>query len=91
MLQKNYKFFKININNRIQIRKREEENNIEYDFIEKVHNYHDKWLIDSTDNCNICYLDGEDDFESNEKVKRKIVKSITIFINSLESRFNLVT
>ena len=76
---------------RIKKRGRSEEKEIPIDYIQTIHNYHDKWLIDSTDNCNICYLDGTDDFESNEKVKRKIVKSITVFINSLESRFNLVT
>ena len=76
---------------RIQKRGRIEEIKIPVDYIQTVHNYHDKWLVDSTDNCNICYLDGTGNFETNEKVKRKTVKSITVFINSLESRINLIT
>ena len=75
--------------NRIKKRSRDEESEIPIDYIQNVHNYHDNWLVGSNNNCNICYLDGKDDFINNEKHKRKIVKSITVFINSLESRFYL--
>lgn len=74
---------------RINKRARSEEENIPFEYIQNVHNYHDKWLLDNTKNCNICYLDGSDNFEKNEDAKKKIVKSITVFINSLESRHYL--
>ena len=77
--------------NRINKRDRVEERKIPIDYIQNVHRYHDDWLVDRKNNCNICYLDGTDDFQNNEKCKKKIVKNITIFINSLESRFNLTS
>jgi deoxyguanosine kinase len=76
---------------RINKRGRTEEKKIPIDYIQNVHKYHDNWLVEGTKNCNICYLDGTDDFQNNEKCKKKIVKSITVFINSLESRFNLTS
>lgn len=75
--------------NRIQKRSREEESDIPVKYIQNVHKYHDNWLVNNSHNCNICYLDGNEDFIENEKNKRKIVKSITVFINSLENRFYL--
>ena len=76
---------------RIKIRSRDEETDIPLSYIQNVHKYHDEWLVNDTNNCNICYLDGNNDFINNEKHKKKIVKSITVFINSLENRFYLPT
>ena len=77
--------------NRIKKRNRNEENNIPFEYVQNVHNYHDKWLVDNTKECNVCYLDGTDNFEKNEVDRKKIVKSITVFINSIESRNYLLT
>lgn len=74
---------------RIDGRGRQEEKEIPLDYIQTIHEYHDKWLVEGTKNSNICYIDGNDDFQNNEKVKKNIVKSISVFINSLESRFYL--
>ena len=75
--------------NRIIKRSRNEESDMPLNYIQNVHKYHDEWLVNSNNNCNICYLDGNEDFIDNEKNKKKIVKSITVFINSLENRFYL--
>lgn len=75
--------------NRINKRGRDEEKEIPIDYIQDVHKYHDDWLVNGTKNCNICYLDGTDDFQNNEKCKKNLVKSISVFINSIESRLNL--
>ena len=77
--------------NRIKKRSREEELDIPISYIQNVHRYHDEWLVNESNNCNVCYLDGSENFINIEKNKKKIVKSITVFINSLESRFYLPT
>ena len=75
--------------NRIIKRSRNEESNIPLEYIQNVHKYHDEWLVNQFNNSNLCYLDGNKDFIDDEKNKQNIVKSITVFINSLENRFYL--
>lgn len=79
----------LNAHERIIKRSRNEESDIPLNYIQNVHKYHDEWLVNKYNNCNICYLDGNEDFIDNEKNKTKIVKSITVFINSIENRFYL--
>lgn len=71
--------------NRIQLRNRPEEKSISYDYLQTIHNYHDRWLVDEN-NSNICYLNGTDDFLNNKEIKNNIIKSINVFIHSLQSR-----
>lgn len=48
--------------NRVKKRSRTGENNIPIDYLTKVHNYHQEWLINSSE-CPITLLDGESDRE----------------------------
>lgn len=73
---------------RILKRGRVEESDLKYEYIQTIHNYHDKWLVDGN-NCNICYLNGKDDFLNNKEIKNNIIKSISVFIHSLQSRLEL--
>ena len=73
---------------RIQKRGRPEEINLNYDYLQTIHNYHDRWLVDQN-NSNICYLNGTDDFLNNKDIKNNIIKSIGVFIHSLQSRLEL--
>lgn len=75
---------------RIQIRNRPEEKSISYEYLQTIHNYHDKWLVDGN-NANICYLNGTDDFLNNKDIKNNIIKSISVFIHSLQSRLEFFT
>ena len=66
--------------NRIQIRKREEENNIKYDYIEKVHNYHDEWISDTKSK--ICIVDGNKEFKDDLNNQSIILSRIREFIDN---------
>ena len=74
---------------RIKKRSRCEEKNIPIDYIQTVHQYHDNWLLERSLDCNVCYIDNKNNLIDDEKTKKKVIKSITVFINSLESRLNI--
>ena len=69
--------------NRIQKRSRIEENTIEKSYIQLVHKYHDNWLSYNNNNYNICYLNGNEEFECNDKILDKYINKILTFIKTL--------
>jgi deoxyadenosine/deoxycytidine kinase len=67
---------------RIKKRGRKEELTIEFEYIKKLSEYHDKWLLNSP-NCNVLVLDCNNDFENNKEIFNDFVEKIKIFIKSL--------
>lgn len=64
--------------NRIKKRGRIQEQKIEFDYINKLHDYHDKWLLNS--NNNVLVLDCDNDFENDENIFNNFVEKIKEFI-----------
>jgi deoxyguanosine kinase len=65
--------------NRIKIRKRKEEEEIKYDYIKSLHDYHDEWI--SSTNRKVCLINGDKDFYNNLKNQSKILLQIRKFID----------
>lgn len=69
---------------RIQKRGRKEEMDIPFDYIEKVHNYHEIWLnVCSSSNDNILILDCNIDFENNIDYQNEIIKKVQLWISEI--------
>ena len=66
--------------NRVKIRSRTEENLIPIEYLEKIHKYHDEWLIN---NNNVIVIDVNNDFENNEKELEIIINKISEFIDKI--------
>jgi deoxyadenosine/deoxycytidine kinase len=68
---------------RIKKRGRVEEQNIEFDYIKKLSEYHDKWLLE-TKNVNVLILDCNKEFENDKEVFEQFTNKTINFINSLK-------
>lgn len=70
---------------RIKIRSRSEESEIPLDYIEKIHQKHDEWLIEKKDlfpflqDVPVLVLNTEGDFENNEIERLKLVHQVSEF------------
>jgi deoxyadenosine/deoxycytidine kinase len=74
---------------RIQKRAREEESGISLEYLTALHEYHEKWLISNPD-VNSIVIDCDEDFESNESNKQKIIDQVIQSINSIiKNKFNM--
>ena len=65
---------------RINKRDRREESNIPLNYLENIHQKHEKWLLNSRSD-NVLLLDGNLDFENDIIRKKYIVKTIKDFLN----------
>ena len=72
--------------NRVKIRSRTEENLIPIEYLEKIHKYHDEWLIN---NNNVIVIDVNNDFENNEKELEIIINKISEFIDKIHEKNNI--
>lgn len=68
---------------RINIRKRKEENNIPMDYLTKIHNKHNEWL--SNPDVPLLVLDVNNDFENNAANKKIVVNKIYGFLQKIMS------
>ena len=66
-----------NCNKRINIRNREGEDKIEYEYLDNLDNYHNTWI---NSNNNKLIIDGNDDFIKDKKIKEKYINNIHKFI-----------
>jgi deoxyadenosine/deoxycytidine kinase len=64
---------------RLKIRSRNEESSVPLDYLEKLHNYHDEWLLN---NKNTIVIDVNKDFENDPIESNKIFEQINNFINN---------
>lgn len=67
--------------NRIKKRNRIEEKDIQFEYLEQIHNYHEKWLNNSTND--VLIIDCDKDFEHDEEYQLEIIKQITNKFNIL--------
>ena len=64
---------------RITKRKRSGESNISLEYLKKLHQRHDKWLIDES---NVLVLDVTEDFESNPELLEKMIQKVRNFVKA---------
>ncbi len=64
---------------RLKIRSRNEEASVPLEYLKKLHDYHDQWLLD---NKNAIVIDVNKDFENNQEECDKIFSQINNFINN---------
>lgn len=64
---------------RLKIRSRNEEASVPLEYLEKLHNYHDEWLLN---NKNTIVIDVNKDFENDQIESNKIFEQINNFINN---------
>ena len=74
--------------NRVKVRSRTEENLIPIEYLEKIHKYHDDWLLNNNNDCllnnnNVIVIDVNNDFENNEKELEIIINKISEFIDKI--------
>lgn len=68
---------------RIKKRNRIEEENIKIDYLEKLNEYHDSWLLNDEMKDNVVVIDCNEEFETNEKKQEEM-------INLINSKFNKI-
>jgi len=66
-------------NERIKKRGRKEESSIGIDYLEKLHSYHEQWLMN--DNVNVLVLDCNKDFENDLEYQIEIINKVKEFVN----------
>ena len=64
---------------RVTKRNRSGESNISLDYLRKLHQRHDKWLIDEN---NVLVLDVTEDFESNPEHLEKMIQKVRDFVKA---------
>ena len=62
---------------RVKHRSRNGENNISFDYLQKCHNYHEKWINDNKDCLNVLTLDGNPTMS--EQLKKDNIEKINQF------------
>ena len=67
---------------RINKRDRSEESNIPLEYLNSIHQKHEDWLLDSRKN-NILVLDGNLEFETDDKRMKNITKTIKAFLKTI--------
>lgn len=60
---------------RLRKRNRHEESGVPFEYIKEVHDYHEKWLMESGLE-NVIVIDAAQDFKSNDNIVREIVSHI---------------
>jgi deoxyguanosine kinase len=79
---------------RIKKRGRVEEESIEYNYLEGLNNYHDKWLINKSIESNVIIIDCEEEFESDENKQiqmiNKIKTELDLIINKKLKNNNII-
>ena len=67
---------------RINKRARSEEDKIPLDYIEQIHNKHDKWFFSTEPKKNLLVLNANGDFENDPDLFNKMITNIKIFIEN---------
>jgi len=68
---------------RLQKRGRDEEKNIQFDYINNLHKYHEEWL-DEKSKLNILQLDGDTDFDRDPDILENMMDEINLFIDNMK-------
>jgi deoxyadenosine/deoxycytidine kinase len=69
---------------RLKIRSRSEESSVPLEYLQKLHDYHDKWLLN---NKNTIVIDVNNDFENDPIQTNKIFEQLHNFINKKNNDF----
>ena len=74
---------------RIKKRDRNEENNIPYEYIKRVHDFHEEWLMNESD-IPVLIINANNDFEDNESRFQEIMSQVKLILsNSSNNSFLL--